>query len=159
MKPNNYLLLNGVFLSVLILLTPYAEARDAEQDCEVLKQIISDAKNSFRNIRQESEVHDMGTSKTYPVRVEFDDSQWCSVVISTNFFNENYSCDLRSTSVEDAASLVVQCLDKTALPDPKYQSDHFKVFKLTTEDGGTVGIYQGAFADLVKISVHAAEPE
>lgn len=136
-----------------------ALARDADQDCPVLRQIVNDAKNSFKNVRRDSEVNAMDTAKTYPVCVAFADSQWCSVVISTGFFNENYSCDLRNTSVAETASLVRQCLGETALPDPEYQQDHFKVFRLTSEGGGSVQIYQGGFAGLVKIIANAAEPE
>lgn len=135
-----------------------AVARDAEADCQVLTQIVDDAKNSFLNVRRDSEANDMGSAKTYPASVEFADSQWCSVVISTSFFNENYSCDLRNTSVEDAATFVGQCLGETALPDPDYQLDHFKVFRLTSEGAGSVHIYQAGFVDLVKITVNAEEP-
>lgn len=159
MSVRSTLLRNGVLLLSLAFSIPYAQARDADQDCEVLKQVIGDAKNSFRNVRDEANPHRMDSATTYPVSVVFPDSQWYSVVINTDFFNENYNCDLRNTSVEGAASLVKQCLGNNVSPDPKYQADHFKVFNVTGEHSGTVHIYQGAFVDLVKISVIAAEPE
>lgn len=159
MSVRKTVLRNGMFLCLLTFSTPYAQARSADQGCEVLRQVISDAENSFRNVRQEAQAHKMDTATTYPARVVFADSQWCSVVISTGFFNENYSCQLRNTSVESAASLVRQCLGDSVVPDPKYQSDHFKVFNSATKGGAIVKVGQGAFADLVDITVNAGEPE
>lgn len=153
------LLLRAMFVTFFIFSASHAQARDADQDCQILKQVISDAPNSFRNLRDEAQVHDMQSAKKYPASVTFADSQWCSVVVSRDFFNENYNCDLRNTTVNETVSMIRQCLGETAVPDPKHQDDHFRVFRLATEHGGGVNVFQGAFAGLVTITVDAAEPD
>lgn len=144
-------------LVALVGLSPAtASARDSAGDCQILKQIVDDAGNSFRNVRLDDQVNDMDTAKTYPVDVAFSDSQWCSVTISVNFFNENYGCDLRNTSMDEAEAFVKSCLGESAIPDPEYQEDHFKLFRLSS-GAGSVSIFEGYFKDLVKITIDAAE--
>lgn len=137
--------------------TTNALALNSERDCPVLKLIVDDARNSFKNVRRDDQPLDMDTARTFDASVTFSDSQWCKVVISSKFFNENYSCDLRNTTMEATESFIKQCLGDTATPDPQYQEDHFKVFRLSSDGASTVSIFTGAFPDLVQITVNAAE--
>src|SRR5690606_25183347 len=89
--------------------TTNALALNSERDCSVLKLIGDDARNSFKNVRRDDQPLDMDTARTFDASVTFSDSQWCKVVISSKFFNENYSCDLRNTTMEATESFIKQC--------------------------------------------------
>ena len=148
----------AIALSALFgMSTTNALALDLKGDCQVLKQIVEDAKNSFKDVRSDDRPLEMGTATTFDASVTFSDSQWCKVVISSKFFNENYSCDLRNTTMEATESFIKQCLGDMATPDPEYQEDHFKVFRLASDGASSVSIFKGGFPDLVQISVSAAE--
>lgn len=84
-------------------------AFSTQDNCQLLKGMVADAGNAFKNFRRETYMK-TEVSDEYHARDKFSSASRCTVIEGKKWFNQNISCDLQNMDMPQAQQFVESCL-------------------------------------------------